>query len=230
MGMIRQALVLGITCLLLNISALATTTPQQTCHLPPPVKAQQTIKSSGINRYVWQLAQRAYQCAKKAKLVKKTLLGVVDYSLPDSKARFWVINMKTKQVLLHIHVAQGQKTGLLYAKYFSNRINSHKSSIGLFRTGSAYYGHLGFSMRLQGLDNGFNNHAYARDIVMHGAWYVTQNFLDENHHLGRSWGCLAINPQEVKHVINLMKNGALIFSYYPDKKWLKHSKFLHCQR
>ncbi len=109
---------------------------------------------------------------------------------------------------------------------FSNEDETHRSSIGLFVTRDAYIGKNGYSLRLIGLDSGFNDHALERAIVMHGAPYVSEEFVRARGRLGRSWGCPALREGIIRAVIDHIKGGNLVFAYYPDQAWLKTSRFL----
>ena len=135
------------------------------------------------------------------------------------------MDLEHKKVLLHTLVTHGKHTGGLFARHFSNQPGSLTSSIGLFVTEKTYIGSKGYSLRLRGLEPGFNSQAKSRAIVIHGAWYASQDFA--SHH-GRltSWGCPAVSPQVIRPLINQIKNGSLLFAYYPDQKWLHTSKFL----
>src|SRR2546425_9500091 len=73
-------------------------------------------------------------------------------------------------------VAHGQGSGENMPTRFSNEPETHRSSLGLFVTEDAYVGKNGYSLRLNGLDTGFNDHALERAIVMHGAPYVSADF------------------------------------------------------
>jgi hypothetical protein len=109
---------------------------------------------------------------------------------------------------------------------FSNQADTHRTSIGLFVTQDTYVGKNGYSLRLDGLDRGFNDQARVRAIVMHGAPYVSAAFAKAQGRLGRSWGCPALNEAIARNVIDTVKGGSLVFSYYPDKNWLQTSKYL----
>jgi hypothetical protein len=102
------------------------------------------------------------------------------------------------------------------------------SSVGLFQATETYYGSNGYSLRLRGLDPGFNDNAMTRAIVMHGAPYVSQAIADRLGRLGRSWGCPAVRPEVARTVIDTLKGGALLFAYYPDRKWLAESPHFQC--
>jgi hypothetical protein len=102
------------------------------------------------------------------------------------------------------------------------------SSLGLFQTTETYYGSNGYSLRLRGLDAGFNDNALSRAIVMHGAPYVSQAIAERLGRIGRSWGCPAVRQEVARTVIDTLKGGALLFAYYPDQRWLSRSEFLNC--
>jgi hypothetical protein len=176
---------------------------------------------SGINPKVLNLALKAQQKAKNMGIPRKQYLTVIDYSLPSTARRLWVLDMARGKVIHHVHVAHGSGTGDNHAKHFSDSHGSHKSSLGLFLTGSTYQGKHGTSLTLHGLEKGFNGNAASRAIVMHPAGYVK----DVGGRLGRSWGCPAISYANAS-IIQTIKEGSLIFAYYPDNKWLSSSKFL----
>jgi hypothetical protein len=125
-------------------------------------------------------------------------------------------------------VAHGRNTGEGLAERFSNVEGSKMSSIGLYKTAETYYGSNGYSLRLRGLDPGFNDNALSRAIVMHGAPYVSQAIADRLGRLGRSWGCPAVRQEVARTVIDTLKGGALLFAYYPDRNWLSGSPFFKC--
>jgi hypothetical protein len=126
-------------------------------------------------------------------------------------------------------VAHGRNSGDNMATRFSDAMESRESSIGLFRTADTYTGHNGYSLRLDGLEPGFNGHARDRAIVMHGAPYVNEAVAKSNGRLGRSWGCPALREAVARNVIDMVRGGGVIFSYYPDATWLKTSRFLNCR-
>lgn len=180
---------------------------------------------------VLNLALEARDCA--AKNMRQALsprLAVIDYSLPSTEIRLWVFDLVTRQLLFAEHVAHGQGTGENFARDFSNRDGSHQTSLGLFKTVDTYFGKNGYSLRMQGLEPGTNDAAMARAIVMHGAPYVNPSEAKQKGRLGRSWGCPAVRPEVAQAVIDSLKNGQMIFSYYPDNNWLARSPFIDCRR
>ncbi len=186
----------------------------------------EAIQKTHLKPQVAKLAITAYQKARQRGFVKKGIITIIDYSLPSSQKRMWVVDLVHQKVLYHTLVAHGKNTGNLNANSFSNQAGSLKSSLGVFQTGSTYVGHKGYSLRLQGLEHNINSNAYNRAIVVHGASYVNEQFAQSHGRLGRSWGCPAIAPALAKPVINTIKDGSLVFAYYPDKNWLSKSRFL----
>jgi hypothetical protein len=185
-------------------------------------------ESPDLNPKVLKLALTAYQQAKQKKLNKKDILTIVDYSKPSYAKRLWVIDFKHHQVPFYTYVAHGKGSGgHIKAKHFSDKNQTYASSIGTFLTQNTYHGRHGYSLRITGLEKGFNDHALQRQIVIHKAWYVGYEMVKHYGYIGRSWGCLALSPRLYKPIIDTIKNGSLIFSYYPDQKWLKQSAFLN---
>jgi hypothetical protein len=188
----------------------------------------QTIaaQASNLDRKVLKLSLTAYQKARKQGLNDKEVLTIIDYSKPSSQRRLWVVDMKHNRVLFNTYVAHGKNSGAANSTSFSNRPNSLKSSFGVFLTENVYTGHDGYSMRIQGLEHGVNDNAYRRNVVFHGANYVGEQMVRARGMMGRSWGCMAVSRDVVKPLINTIKNRSLVFAYYPDSHWLKHSTFL----
>lgn len=181
----------------------------------------------GLSPQVLQLALQAAESAVKQGVGNGKVLGIIDFSLPSTKRRFWVLDLEQRRVLFHELVAHGKGSGDNFATAFSNRHGSFQSSLGLYVTESPYEGQHGYSLRLHGLERGINDQARQRAIVIHGAWYVSQNVIDQQQRLGRSLGCPAVRDAVVKPLVDTLKGGNLIFAYYPDNRWLTTSTFLN---
>jgi hypothetical protein len=180
-----------------------------------------------LDRNVLDLALDAATCAIRSGDVKAPrTLTVIDYSRPSSQERLWVFDLSTHELLYEELVAHGQGTGANLATKFSNDNDSHQTSLGLFVTDTTYVGRNGYSLRLDGLDEGFNDKARERAIVMHGAPYVSEAFVKANGRLGRSWGCPAVSDTVARQLIDRVKGGGLVFAYYPHPEWLRTSKYL----
>jgi hypothetical protein len=181
----------------------------------------------GLSPHVLQLALQAVESATAQGIGKRKIVGIIDYSLPSTKRRFWVLNLEQKRVVFHELVAHGKGSGENLATSFSNQSGSFQSSLGLYLTESPYEGEHGYSLRLRGLEEKVNDQAKSRAIVLHGAWYVNQSMIDRQKRLGRSLGCPAVEDSVAKPLIDSLKEGHLIFVYYPDPQWLSTSRFLH---
>jgi len=191
--------------------------------------ARLAAAAPAANPKVISLAARAAECAlKQGMLDGFRHLAVIDYSLPSTQPRLWVFDVSQGRLLYQELVAHGRNTGERVAERFSNVEGSKMSSLGLYQAAETYYGSNGYSLRLRGLDAGFNDNALARAIVMHGAPYVSQAIAASLGRLGRSWGCPAVRQEVARGVIDTLKGGALLFAYYPDSKWLKESPLLSC--
>ena len=192
--------------------------------------ARADFDSTGIGNIetdVFEMALNAASCAVQTGAVDAPeTLTVIDYSKPSSERRLWVFDLKARELVYEELVAHGQGSGANMATQFSNEDESHQTSLGLFVTGDTYVGKNGYSLRLDGLDRGVNDRARDRAIVMHGAPYVSEQFVKANGRLGRSWGCPAISAAVAKQMIDRVKGGGLVFAYYPDAEWLKTSKYL----
>ena len=199
----------------------------------PTIKAEVTQETKvltqtepDLNPKVLRLALEAYYVARQQGRDPQGELAIIDFSKPSTVKRLWVMNVETNEPQFKTWVAHGEGSGGIQPNQFSNKDNTKASSIGLFEAGQAYSGHLGYALHLKGLDKGFNDHAYSRHIVMHGAPYVSAAFIQHHGRLGRSWGCPAIDTHLIKPVINTLKNGGLVFAYYPQHKWLRRSRYL----
>lgn len=181
-----------------------------------------------LDPQVFDLGVKAYTCANKRGLESKPVLTIIDYSKPSSQPRMWIIDLAHKKVKYEELVAHGKNSGELVPTHFSNSVNSLESSIGVYKTAYTYYGKDGYSLRLQGLEKGYNSNAMSRAVVIHGADYVSQDMIHKYGEIGRSWGCPAVSENMLKPTINTIKGGTLVFAYYPDRSWLKQSSFLHC--
>jgi hypothetical protein len=177
---------------------------------------------------VLKLALRARQCAMEQGQPASERLGVIDYAQPSVQPRLWVFDLSLRKLLYHELVAHGRNSGDNYARDFSNADGSLASSLGLFRTLDPYEGHNGYSLRMEGLEPGINDHALQRAIVIHGASYVSFGTARREGRLGRSWGCPAVPLAAAPRVIDALKGGQYLFAYYPDPQWLESSPYLHC--
>lgn len=195
-----------------------------------PYETEKTLmaQAKDLDPKILDLALKAYQCASKRGYAKRPVLTIVDYSKPSTEKRMWIFDIAHNKLTLEEEVTHGQGSGANQARLFSNKTGTHASSLGLYQTANVYHGEHGLSLRLLGLEPGYNDHAYSRAIVVHGADYVNAMLTQRLGRLGQSWGCFAVSRHDTKPTIDAIKDGSLLFAYYPDKKWLKHSQFLQC--
>jgi len=182
-----------------------------------------------LDRQVLTHAVAAMQCAVNNGAGAAQRLAVIDYSLPSSEKRLWIFDLEREQLLLEDLVAHGQKSGDNHATRFSNAVGSHQSSIGLFRTAESYSGKHGYSLRMDGLEPGINDRARERAIVIHPADYVNPSWIATQGRIGRSQGCPAVRPEVARMVVDSLKGGQFMFSWYPDQQWLQSSAYLNCK-
>lgn len=205
-----------------NVADAATTNHSISSHLSEYIKTT----STNINPKVYNLALHAVHSLDQHGVKHRPILAIIDYSLASSQKRLWVIDLRNHHIDLNTFVAHGKGSGMSRATRFSNMPGSHASSLGLFLTGQTYFGHHGKSLRLRGLEHGINDKALTRDVVIHGAAYVSGQFVKAHGRTGRSWGCPAIPMAQSQRIINELKGGAVVFAYYPDSHWLNHSSYL----
>jgi hypothetical protein len=170
--------------------------------------------TDGPREVVLKAAVSAYSKAlKQGAVAREGLLTIIDYTLPSTEPRLWVVDLLHGQVLYRELVAHGRASGDNLARKFSNKPGSFMSSLGLFVTDQSYIGENGYSMRLRGLDKGINDHAYDRAIVMHGADYVDEGVVQALGRLGRSLGCPAVRLDIATPLIDTIKDGTVMFAY-----------------
>lgn len=186
------------------------------------------LQELGLQKKVLDLAMKGFsRLMVKGRLNKDSILTIVDFSQSSREKRMYVIDLKNIELLYNIRVAHGRNSGSEFARSFSNIAASHKSSLGFFVTQCTYRGGNGYSLRLLGIEKNINDRALKRNIVIHGADYVDENFLLEKGMLGRSYGCPAIPTQNHKAIIDAIKEGSCLFIYSPSPKYLNASTILN---
>jgi hypothetical protein len=190
--------------------------------------AEMDLEDSGLSHRAFQSAFIGYYKLKKKGLLRRThILTICDFSQSSSQQRLYVIDVRNRRVIYRTYVAHGINSGEEYASSFSNRMESCKSSLGFYITSGVYTGVNGLSLRIDGVDKGFNDNARKRSIVIHGANYVSLRVLHKYGVMGTTFGCPAIPSEMTTQIIPVVKNGSCFFIYYPSKKYLAESKVLN---
>lgn len=215
--------------LLSSVDSLHYICAQPKLKSPEEIKTLLHKKAPHLSESVIQKVMDTLSCAAEMKVEHSNILTIIDYSLPSSQRRLWVFDLKTEKLLFYTYVSHGLKSGALVSNYFSNRHNSKASSLGVFKTDKIYHGRHGQSLRLDGLERGFNDNASGRAVVMHGGWYVDERFIKRYGRAGRSWGCPAVPLALTKSLIQTIQNQSLLIVYYPNDTWEEKSKFLNCR-
>ncbi len=190
-------------------------------------KFKQTISENPSELPATNLLQTAlsgYELLKKEQTINRPeVITIIDFSLPSNQERLWVLDLIESKVLYHCLVSHGRNSGEVMAEKFSNKLGSYASSPGFYTTGETYFGKHGFSLRLNGIENGINDKARERAIVIHGADYVSSEFIEKNGRLGRSLGCPAVPEELSTEIIETIKDGTCLFVYAPTDSYLSES-------
>lgn len=186
------------------------------------------LESIGLSKKAFDLAYRGYQkLLKQSRISNPRYLTICDLSQSSRKRRLYLIDLVNKEVVLNTWVAHGRNSGGEFASRFSNRPSSYQSSLGFYVTMETYSGEHGLSLRMAGMEPGFNDRAYRRGVVVHGADYIGENCLQKGGRMGRSFGCPAVSKEESNILINTIKDGTCLFIYHPSRVYLQRSKILN---
>ncbi len=181
-----------------------------------------------IDPHALALAMQGYANLKRQGLLRRDgILTLIDFDKPSVTERLYVIDVVNGTILQSALVAHGRGSGELMATSFSNDPGSNKSSLGFYITDTTYTGKNGYSLVLKGLDPGINDNAEMRNIVIHGADYVSYDYIDRHGRLGRSQGCPAISFSGSQQLIDLIKDGTCLFIYYNTRDYASRSGVLN---
>lgn len=183
----------------------------------------------GLSTDAFRFALRGFErLRKEGKLLNESVLTIIDFSQSSNKKRMYVIDFYKKALLFNTYVAHGRNTGDEFAEKFSNIPGTFQSSLGFYLTENMAIGSkVGLSLILKGLEKGINDKAEEREIIMHGANYATEDFIQKHGRLGRSYGCPSLPPELLEPVAETIKNGSLLFIYHPDYNYVRKSPVLN---
>jgi hypothetical protein len=183
---------------------------------------------SGLSRQAYDYALEGWdKLIEQGKILNQSVMAIVDFSQPSTQKRLYILDMENYRVLFNTLVAHGRNSGKEMANSFSNKASSFKSSPGFYITGDTYNGDNGYSLKLTGVEKGINDNAENRAIVMHGADYVNESWINSQGYIGRSLGCPAVPREDATEIINTIKSGACLFIYVPNQQYVSHSMLLH---
>lgn len=193
-------------------------------HSLNPVEARTCYSNCGLEgKLDFEIFQNAMESLDQMEYGNEDILTIIDFSKPSTEKRLFILDLEKQELLYHTYVAHGKNTGVNMATKFSNNKGSNQSSLGLYRTGESYQGKHGYSLRLDGLEQGFNDNARSRAVVMHSASYVSEAFIKRHGRLGRSWGCPAVPVEFSKEIIDLIKGGSCLYIYANDVNYIENS-------
>jgi L,D-transpeptidase catalytic domain len=219
----KFASAIAFSCLLWNAFHLAAA---------PAPPAYSTTQFEALLKLAPRLAPQALEAALTALKrlmasganVRSDVVTIIDYSKPSTERRLWVFDLAHTRVLFAELTAHGKNSGDDQAMRFSNAPDSLMTSLGVFLTGDTYVGKHGLSLRLEGLEKGFNDNCMARAIVIHAADYVSDAIASAKGRIGRSWGCPAVRPEISRPLIQTLQGRTVVLAYYPDGAWMRNSK------
>jgi hypothetical protein len=186
------------------------------------------LKRAGLTKKAFLFAWKGYKrLLQNRTLNNDDVLSICDFSQSSRRKRMYVMDVANKKLLVHTYVAHGRASGGEYARSFSNKPESHKSSLGFYVTRNSYYGSHGLALEVDGLERGINDRANARNIVIHGSEYVGAGYLRNNKFNGRSFGCPAVPEKDTQKVIHTIKGGSCLFIYHPTTHYLSKSTILN---
>lgn len=192
------------------------------------IYARMDLEAQGLDQKAFEYAWRGYHnMLKKGMIHKRSVLSICDFSQSSRSRRMYVIDVLHRKLLYRTYVAHGQNSGDEYATSFSNQPDSYKSSLGFYVTQRTYIGHNGLSLRLNGVDSGYNDMALKRQIVLHGSSYVSARYMEDFGTLGTSLGCPAVPKTVSRQIIHVVRGGSCLFIYHPTPDYLDNSQIIN---
>lgn len=186
------------------------------------------LNEAGLKKEAFEYAWKGYNTLLEKNIIQKSgIITICDFSQSSRRKRMYLIDVENFKLLLQTHVAHGRNSGREFATHFSNKAQSHQSSLGFYITRDTYWGGHGLALKIDGLEPGINDKAERRKIVVHGSRYVGSDYLQFSKYIGRSFGCPAIPSKQSNEIINTIKNGTCFFIYHPTKKYKEASKILN---
>lgn len=194
------------------------------------VTSPATMEGYGMDAEIARQGLQAFDVAFRRREGRRFLYGMIDFSIHSAYRREWIVDLATSELAYNLYVAHGANNELPgergYAQRFSNRSGSNMSSLGMARTGATYNGTFGYSVRLHGLEVGYNDKLLARSVVIHPWFGSSDRFVQSQHYVAPTWGCPGVDDSLPLSFFDQVANGMFLWSYYPDEDWSLRSKYL----
>ena len=186
------------------------------------------LQEKGLSYDAFRYAMIGFYTLKDdGRVSDKNIVSIIDFTKPSTEERFYTIDLDRKAVVYHSLVSHGKNTGENVAKSFSNVVHSNQSSLGFYVTGETYVGSKGYSLKLDGVEEGINDNMRERAVVMHEADYVSKSWIRKYGRIGRSQGCPALPKEVSREVINTIKGRTVVFAYFNDDHYIAQSSYLN---
>lgn len=185
------------------------------------------LEEKGLTQKAFTLAYKGFRRLQQRGQIRESILTICDFSQSSNNKRLYLVDMENNKLVLNTYVAHGRNSGSEYATRFSNKNSSLQSSLGFYVTRNTYMGEHGLSLKIDGMEPGYNSNAMRRAVVVHGADYIGESWLRHSDYMGRSFGCPAVPARESSRIINLIKDGSCLFIYHPSASYLKGSRILN---
>lgn len=188
------------------------------------------LTGMGMNAAVAANALWAFDVAWAADEAERFTYAVTDFSLPSDERRGWIVNLATGALAHNLYVPHGEGSSdpsdSRWAIQFSNLSGSHQSSLGVMLGAETYTGTYGYSLRLDGLEPGYNDNVRSRAIVVHPWDGSTDSYVGTFGECAPTWGCPGLDPAVCAGVVDSLSNGGLLLFHYPDGDWSTSSAYL----
>jgi hypothetical protein len=239
LGMSSATLLIAVSLLVAGIHSKASPGNFSTENLKKEEKSEKStsvlniydelnLGKAGLELNVFEMALKGFdKLSSTGQTGQDSVLAIADFTKPSGAKRLFVIDLKDRKLVYHTYVSHGKNSGLQYATRFSNSPQSHMSSLGFYLTRKTYNGSNGYSLQLDGCEKGVNDKAFSRAIVMHAANYANEQIAKGRGYIGRSFGCPAVPTALHKPIIDKLKDGNVLFIYYPDRKYLEQSQLIN---
>jgi len=173
---------------------------------------------------------RAMELSRQPIFPKQDALAVFDISQPSAKKRFYVLDFKSGHVTAH-YAAHGRANGpnakAVKFKGFQTDLDmvplgplktAHSEVMDHYKTivdrydGTVYPNMIVAVLEGVAVYNGYINHTPPFKWIIHPNWYTTAAFRAKNNGvLGRSNGCITLDPAENNQLITRLQDGALVY-------------------